>query len=25
LKAKSMFEEMELQWDLKECEKYMEG
>ena len=25
LKAKSMFEEMNLQWDLKEYEKYMEG
>ena len=23
--AKSMFEEMNLQWDLKEYEKYMEG
>ena len=25
MKAKSMFEEMSLQWDLKEYEKYMEG
>ena len=25
MKAKSMFEEMNLEWDLKEYEKYMEG
>jgi hypothetical protein len=25
IKAKSMFEEMDLQWDLEEYERYMEG